>query len=150
MTGTEDGCPATENGCAMAGEDCPELGEGCPKTGPDCPKVAPTAERGAEDRPQSNALRFLGKSASRTDVDSRSTANSRLAPTTVTDSETHACAMARMYELKLTVRDDDSGENEVLIVIVIAGQGCRRERNRGSTERCTNAEYIADLIHVSL
>jgi len=69
----------------MAGENCAELGADCPKTGPDCPKVAPTAERGAEDRPQSNASLFPGRSASRTDVDSRSTANSRLAPTTATD-----------------------------------------------------------------
>jgi hypothetical protein len=100
----------------MAGENCAELGADCPKTDSDCPKTdldrpkfASTAERGAEDRPQSNAPLFLGKSASRTDVDSRSAANSRLAPATVTDSETHACAMAGMYELKLTVRDDDSG-----------------------------------------
>jgi len=109
LTGIEDSCPPTENGCAVAGEDCPELGEDCPKTGADCPKVAPTAERRAEDRPQSNAPLFLGKSASRTDVDSISAANSRLAPATATDCETHACAMAGTFDLRLTVRNDDGG-----------------------------------------
>jgi len=85
LSGASDSCPPAGADCAVAGENCPELGEDCPKTGSDCPKVASTAERGAEDRPQSNAPRFLGKSASRTDVDSISAANSRLAPATATD-----------------------------------------------------------------
>jgi hypothetical protein len=103
----------------MAGENCPSLGEGCPKTGADCPKVAPTAERGAEDRPQSNAPLFLCKPASRTYVDSISTANSRLAPTTATDFEAHVYLMAGTFDLTLTVRDDDCGSTAISIMIQI-------------------------------
>lgn len=38
---------------------------------------------------------------------------------TATDSETHVCAMAGKYDLMLTVRDDDGGMREVMVITVI-------------------------------
>jgi len=43
-------------------------------------------------------------------------------PFTATDSQVHRCSSAGRPDLRLTVRDDDGGESEILIVIMIAGK----------------------------
>ena len=40
-------------------------------------------------------------------------------PFTATDEETHVYPMAGTYDLKLTVRDDDGGNVEFLVVMMI-------------------------------
>jgi len=42
-----------------------------------------------------------------------------ISPFTAADSETHAYLMAGTYELRLTVRDDDGGMTDDMVIIVI-------------------------------